>query len=734
MSTNFTASGLITISGSPESSSSYFSATGFGGVVISGDSEIKGAISYEGSGSPIITGFFISHFGVSGSASVDISYLAEAQVSVSVFYSFPFSFDVYNNFEFSHAFSYDIGNLPVRTFRVVGVEYNNCDNIPFCAVPNGKNRMFQELLVTNLKEVCDFLLSVNWTWPIAEIQRSVEPFDAFVVDSSTGLNVYGQLPPATNQFVTVPYADIPACLPFTVRPTPTVAIGLSSSLINVFVSTSSGSIHTSGSVGMGWEAMGSGSISMNGSAESLPNYQIYFGSGDLSIDDSALLTYSYRDHTATGGVLFSGEFGVVSPNLSWTASGIIAISSSANVIFKLIFNPSGGSIAYPSNAGINIKGGAYYPILQLGSGTIQTSGLAAINRPLYHEYMSGGCVVSGSSRFVSPYHSFAGDGAALISGNIAVFKASYSFFGDDSTPVYMDGTANTMDSIGGNFWYTALLQPITIDGSPDVSTNGLRQIANGSINISGAMDTDIYLAPAIGIGAFSEIELLEISFSKEFTTDLVATNFTIATTCSSCSAMPDTLYFRHNLQNGSFLNDFLKRNNITIPQSIQMLYSPKTETWQASMHFRGVGGDNSSQIERWQINMDWSCVSQYSENPLSSSMWKFGLYIKRVDENNFDKHETRLLILFPSEDICTRINSYGVDFTFNFHFRDEYVTNDMFVPIDTFTYFDDLGVFKGSYWDANSFFGRVMDTDIVDEINTIDISSIRPEPQSQFYV
>lgn len=126
--------------------------------------------------------------------------------------------------------------------------------------------------------------------------------------------------------------------------------------------------------------------------------------------------------------------------------------------------------------------------------------------------------------------------------------------------------------------------------------------------------------------------------------------------------------------------------------------------------------------------------SQYSENILSSAMWKFGLYIRRVDEVNFDSHETRLLILFPSEDICTRINSYGVDFTFNFHFRDEYVTNEMFVPVDVFTYFDDLGLFNGSYWDANSFIGRVMDTNIVDDVNTIDISSIRPEPQSQFYV
>ena len=734
MSTNFTASGLITISGSPEASSSYFSVVGLGGVAIAGESTIRGFVSYDGSGSAFVTGFFVSHFGRYGSGSANVSYLAAAQTEVSVLYSFPFSFNVYDEFDFSYTFSYDIGDLPVRTFRVVGVDYDNCDYIPFCAIPNGKNRMFQELFATNLTEVCDFLLSVNWTWPIAEIQRSVEPAEAFIVDSSTGLNVFGELPPATNQFVTVPYADIPACLPFTVRPTPSVSMGMSSTLTSVFVSISSGSVSVSGSVGMGWSAVGSGAMSIYGGAESLPGYQEYVASGDIKIDDSALLTYSYRSHTASGGIYISGEFGVVSPYFSWRPSGSITTSSNATVTLKLKFSSSGGSSVYPSYAGVNIKGGAEYPILQSGSGIVHTSGFSIVKRPVYREHMSGGASVAGLARSISPYQAFAGDGAALVSGSIAIFKASYSFVGDGATPAVIGGTADTMDSTGGNFWYTALLQPITLSGTSEISTNGLRQIASGSINISGSMDTDIYLAPEIGVGVFSEIDLFEVSFSQDFATTLVATNVTIATACSSCSAIPDTLYFRHNLQNGLFLSDFLKRNSLTIPQSIQMVYSPKTESWQASMHFRGVGGDNSSQLERWQINIDWSCVSQYSENTLSSAMWKFGLYIRRVDESNLDKHETRLLILFPSDDICSRINSYGVDFTFNFHFRDEYVTNEMLVPVDTFTYFDELGLFKGTYWDANSFFGRVMDTDIVDDVNTIDISSTRPEPQSQFYV
>lgn len=756
MSTDFIASGLITISGSPEASSSYFSLVGLdgislsgesdiraffsydgsgsiSGISLSGESEIKAFVSYDGSGSTSVTGFFISRFRTNGSGSVDISYLATAQTSVSVLYSFPFSFNVYNEFDFSYSFSYDIGTLPFRIFRVVGVEYNNCDYIPFCAIPNGKNRMFQELLARNLTEVCDFLLSVNWTWPIAEIQRSVEPAEAFVVDSSTGLNSFGELPPTTNNFVTVPYADIPACLPFTVMPTPTLPMGLASVLTNVIVFVSSGSINISGSVGMGWNRIGSGIISVNGSAEPLSGHKAYSGSGNIIIDDSALLTYSYRNHTASGGVFLSGEFGVVSSRFSWKSSGAIATSSASIVTLKFMFVSLGDSSVYPSYAGINIKGKAEYPIIQSGKGFIYTSGSSVAKRPVYREYMTGGAIISGLSRSISPYHSFASDGAALIYGSVAILKASYSAFVDDATPIVLGGTAYTMDSIGGNFWYKALLQPIVIADSSDVNTNGLRHIASGSISMFGLMETDIYLAPEIGIGVFSEVDLFEVSFYKDFTTNLIATNLTIATACSSCSAIPDTLYLRHNLQNGSFLSDFLERNSITIPESIQMIYSPRTETWQSSMHFRGFG-DNSNQFERWQINLDWSCVSQYSENILSSAMWKFGLYIRRVDEVNFDSHETRLLILFPSEDICTRINSYGVDFTFNFHFRDEYVTNEMFVPVDVFTYFDDLGLFNGSYWDANSFIGRVMDTNIVDDVNTIDISSIRPEPQSQFYV
>ena len=112
MSTNFTASGLITISGSPEASSSYFSVIGLGGIAIAGESTIRGFFSYGGSGSASVTGFFVSHFSRYGSGSANVSYLSTAQTEVSVLYSFPFSFDVYDEFNFSYTFSYDIGDRP----------------------------------------------------------------------------------------------------------------------------------------------------------------------------------------------------------------------------------------------------------------------------------------------------------------------------------------------------------------------------------------------------------------------------------------------------------------------------------------------------------------------------------------------------------------------------------------------------------------------------------------------
>ena len=101
--------GEITLSESAEAASSYFSSEADGYIYIGGDSIAIESVHYVASGD------------------INVNYSVEALHSRVVEYYFDFNFDIYASFEFSQDFNFDVGELPLRTFRVVGVEYYNCD-------------------------------------------------------------------------------------------------------------------------------------------------------------------------------------------------------------------------------------------------------------------------------------------------------------------------------------------------------------------------------------------------------------------------------------------------------------------------------------------------------------------------------------------------------------------------------------------------------------------------------
>jgi len=730
---SYVTDGTILLGESADSASSNFSYSGSESVSLSDSGLSTLTIGFVASGLARISGKFVSRFVFFPLGGVVLSYLASAIVSKKAIFSSSFSFDVYNRLEISYDFSFDVGQLPNRTFRVVGVDYNDCENIPFCAKPNGKNRMFQELIARNISDVCSFLTNVNWTWPIAEIQRSVEPIDAFFVDSSTGLNVYGNRPPDSNRFLPVPFHQIPKCIPFTIIPTKSISFGLSVSIIAVKKYIASGSIVVYGNVKLFNSITGFGFLSMSGSAYILPAYHQLFGLGSIAFDGDGLLTYSYRQHTSSGGLHLQGESVVVSPFQKFLGLGLMEVYGVSQYIQRLNFRSSGSGSTYPSYAGLTVGGTSKYPIIQLGSGSATIYGMSLVIRNTYRYHMNGSASIVGSSVIISPYSYYQASGLTKIYGNIRVVKASYAIEADDSMPILIGGFALTDDSSDGNFRYSSIVDSIEFGESAESSIISLLYVGSGIVSTYGSLDTDIYKTPDVSMGIFSNLEFLEVRFREDYLQTIATVATTINTPCASCDAIPDTLYLRHNLEYGSVLKDFLVRNDYSIPKSIPMMYSPRTKSWKSSLHYRGVGRDNYSSTENWQINIEWSCISQYAENYLSSAMWKFSIYIKKSDDFSNDD-DTRLLILFPSKELCSQISNFGVDFTFSFNFRDDYVVNQLYVPIDTYNYFDTLGVFKGDFWDSNRFTCRILDSDIVEEVNTIDISAISTQPQTQFYV
>jgi hypothetical protein len=110
------------------------------------------------------------------------------------------------------------------------------------------------------------------------------------------------------------------------------------------------------------------------------------------------------------------------------------------------------------------------------------------------------------------------------------------------------------------------------------------------------------------------------------------------------------------------------------------------------------------------------------------------LYVNKTNLVTGDDVDSRILAYFPSEDICVSASSYGLDFTINVHFRDNFVINNFNVVVDNFTIYDSIGLFNGTYWDANTLNCRILEKLTLLDVSVIDITSIRPQAPTQFYL
>ena len=698
--------GEITLSESAEAASSYFSSEADGYIYIGGDSIAIESVHYVASGD------------------INVNYSVEALHSRVVEYYFDFNFDIYASFEFGQDFYFDVGELPLRTFRVVGVEYYNCDHIPFCAIPNGLNRMFQEMAARNLSEVCQFLSDVNWTWPIADIQRSVHSIDSFISVGSTGLNINGLPIPSTNEFVSVPFSQIPECLQFTVVPTPAVAMGMSMYVDTLFYMGGSGSVGISGFANTARRFVASGSLAIEGSSDYLSSCFFYEAGGSVGLSPEYELTASDFSFDSGGVLSLYGESEVVSQRYAYATSGSLVFSGDAVSLLKL---------RHLSSGAIVFGGGSEYPMLHQANGTILVSGSSLASKKSYAYAVEGMVSVSGQSSAFSPYYGYEPSGSAMVEGSIVVSKASFRIDPDFSFPISVSGLALERDSINGEFWYVPLISDLLVGDSAESSVKGVSYKSFGNIVVSGNMDTSIY-QDEVAMGSLCEIDFIEMVYNEDFVSNLVSIVGTVNTTCGSCDAIPQELYLSHNLKYSVVFKDFLLRNGFSIDDSIKFTYSPKSDSWRASLHYIGSGADINDLTEIWQINMDWSCVSTFGEDQIGSSLWKFGIYVNRKSLATDVDYDTRLVSFFPSDEICAEASRKGLDFSFGFNFANSYVTNSLGIVIDNFTIYDNIGMFKGSYWRANDFSCRITAVDLIADLIVNDLTYIKPLPPTQFYV
>lgn len=284
---------------------------------------------------------------------------------------------------------------------------------------------------------------------------------------------------------------------------------------------------------------------------------------------------------------------------------------------------------------------------------------------------------------------------------------------------------------------------ITISGSAIVyspNDSGLAVFSyeseGGDLELSGeAITSSSFQTDFINeIGATSYVDRIEAAFGEaKESIPIIPSTLSINTKCGLCNDMPSKLYLFHNIDKDNILLNYMKRNGLELPNPFNMYYSSRLQSWIANHHLSGISDDNLGSKEDWRFSFEWSCLDQFIEEDLSP-FWKFSMLIVRKNlVSNLDS-DTRLLITFPPEGICTK-NSEEFDFSFNYNTRTNFVRNGLNLVPNLTLLNDNIGVFSSKFWSKNPNILLRMSSDVRDfNIERQNIISIFPSVRESLLV
>ena len=173
----------------------------------------------------------------------------------------------------------------------------------------------------------------------------------------------------------------------------------------------------------------------------------------------------------------------------------------------------------------------------------------------------------------------------------------------------------------------------------------------------------------------------------------------IANNCN-CGVLPVDITLTHNFNDSDRLFNFLTRNGLTLPTTIDLIYSVISYSWQANYHFEGIGEDGIS-IELWSLVFEWSCTNEVG-SMIFDQLWTFGFYANVKNLHTGGKNDTRILLAFDPSEVC----SNGLFYGFNLNTATKVVTpisteTSLNVNVDLNTCYDQIGLFTTIDWLEN---------------------------------
>lgn len=343
-------------------------------------------------------------------------------------------------------------------------------------------------------------------------------------------------------------------------------------------------------------------------------------------------------------------------------------------------------------------------------GKISLSG-ESLNSSTYFSFESSSSLieVSGFAMTSSPNRNYVDiEGFLILSGGSLL-----TYSPNVSGGLEIEGVASASPIIpffpSGKMEFSGRLVDYTSPFFTHVSTGAIVTAGSSTYNFADYglfRDSAEIFMSAFGFGSESSV--------VETDSGLTISNQSIFSPCG-CGPTSLVLSLRHNMLNSTYLSSFLARSGLTMDEFVSLRYRSSDSSWQASQNFVGKGGDGVSQEE----------ISMFYSMSCSEGFWVFSF--SAVNSNRFTSRElyTRLVADIPADLICSdgnistlmeleisdgdlnaargkRISAVipertsirnpdtrGANFYVDGLFNDKRV------------YYDDIGLFKNSYWNVN---------------------------------
>lgn len=344
--------------------------------------------------------------------------------------------------------------------------------------------------------------------------------------------------------------------------------------------------------------------------------------------------------------------------------------------------------------------------------------------------VSGSLVLSGSASTVSSAHSFESSGSIGLGGYARTMspnrkysdpEGSLEVFGSSRlgyaprlvSSIGVSGSATPRFKM--NFAFSGKLE---FEGRiRDYTSPKYRHKGSGSVLVSGSTSLNFS-----DFGTFSEnfsFPMSAFDFSSEseppkYDSRLTISDGSISPSCG-CGPMGLFLSLKSNMSNSAFLSAFLKRAGLNLPDPV-LRYRNRDVSWSSVQHLVGRGRDGTS-IEDLYLSHSLSC---------SEGFWVFSFSASTFNRVTLGELRTKFILDIPVDLVCfdgnissvIELNIRSGEFRLSTG-REVSVVDpprplkknpnprriDVFVDgvfNDKRIYYDELGMFKDSYWNSKN--------------------------------